>query len=97
MSRGGNVKGARGIGSSWLGTYMSDVYPSDHVIINGHETRPPRYYDNQYELIDPDRLDVIKNLRTEKMRKYRQDNTPERLEQREKVKKAQLSQLKRGL
>ncbi len=97
MSRGGSVKGSCGIGATWLDTYVSDVYPADHVIINGHETRPPRYYDSKFEILDPDAMEEIKQRREKKMERYRQDNTPERLASREQVKLAQLSQLKRGL
>lgn len=36
-----------GIGHGWLAKYKPDVYPSDSVIINGAECRPPRFYDQQ--------------------------------------------------
>ena len=36
-----------GIGSTWLQKYKSDVFPSDEVISNGRQARPPRFYDNQ--------------------------------------------------
>lgn len=38
-----------GIAATWLAKFMSDVYPHDHVIVRGHKTRPPRYYDKQLE------------------------------------------------
>lgn len=34
-----------GIGRLWLDQFMGDVYPSDEVIVNGKQARPPRYYD----------------------------------------------------
>lgn len=36
-----------GIGSGWLAKYKDDTYPSDTVISNGREARPPRFYDQQ--------------------------------------------------
>ncbi len=49
-----------GIGKPWLEKYQTDVYPNDYVIINGLKTRPPKYYDLQYEQINPDEYDFIK-------------------------------------
>lgn len=43
MSRGG--RRARGIGRGWIEQFHGDVYPSDEVIVNGKECKPPRYYD----------------------------------------------------
>lgn len=39
------------IGLSWLARYWRDVYPRDHVTINGTQCKPPRYYDRA--LVDP--------------------------------------------
>lgn len=36
-----------GIGRSWYEAFKSDVYPSDEVIVNGVQCRPPRYYDQR--------------------------------------------------
>ncbi len=50
-----------GIGKDWLKKYISDVYPSDEIITNsGTKLRPPRYYDNQLEKINPKLLKEIK-------------------------------------
>lgn len=85
-----------GIGRDWLDAYSSDVYPADALIINGHETRPPRYYDNIYEVDHPESMDEIKTRRTKKAHELRHNATPDRLAVREKVKKAQISILKRN-
>jgi hypothetical protein len=37
------------IGLNWLKKYWSDVYPRDHVTINGMKLKPPRYYDKAFE------------------------------------------------
>lgn len=62
-----------GIGKSWYEKFSSDVYPSDEVIINGKQTRPPRYYDNLYEKADPVSMGSIKisrELKAEKLEAY---------------------------
>ena len=33
---------SNGIGRGFYHRFTSDIYPRDHVVINGHETRPPR-------------------------------------------------------
>ena len=41
-----------GIGAGWLRRFSSDVFPLDRVIVNGKETRPPRFYDRLLEKAD---------------------------------------------
>lgn len=36
-----------GIGASWIAKFKDDTYPSDTVISNEREARPPRFYDQQ--------------------------------------------------
>lgn len=86
-----------GIGRDWFERYRSDVYPSDNIIVKGYEQRPPRYYDSLFEIIDPESMENIKTAREQNFRKFRADNTPQRLEAREKVKKAQVGLLKREI
>ncbi|WNK13524.1 MAG: replication initiator protein [Microvirus sp.] len=52
-----------GIGRPWLDKFASDVYPSDQVIVRGHPTRPPRYYDQLLEASDPAALAILKAKR----------------------------------
>lgn len=62
MSRGGRTSGgenARGIGYRWYKEFGSDVYPSDEVIVNGHQTRPPRYYD---KLVSEEKPEVFEPI-----------------------------------
>ena len=42
-----------GIGKTWFEKFSSDVYPHDRVVVRGHYTRPPRFYDNILSKIDP--------------------------------------------
>lgn len=34
-----------GLGKKWIEKYKDEVYPSDEIIVNGKQQRPPRYYD----------------------------------------------------
>lgn len=85
------------IGKRWLEKYQDDVYPRDEVIVRGHITRPPRYYDTQYEKSQGTILGRIKGSRKASAAAHADDQTIARLRTREKVKKAQISQLKRTL
>lgn len=89
------VSMSNGIGKDHYLNYTLDMYPRDTVVINGFDRRPPRYYDDLYDQEQPDLMEEIRQKRVERMHTHRKDNTPQRLEQREKVKMAQLNQLKR--
>lgn len=69
-----------GIGVPWLEKYKSDVYPHDEVIVRGHKTRPPRAYDNR---LPEEEVSPIKSARLKRARKHKDNNTPERLRDRE--------------
>lgn len=97
MSRGGNVKGSRGIGSGWFKVYSSDVFPSDEVVIRGKVMKPPRAYDKWLELDNPDQMVIIKSTRKAKALENAADNTAARLKAKEQCKLAQFKLLKRGM
>ena len=78
------------IGKTWLEKFGSEVYPSDEVVVNGKQVKPPRYYDGLLERRDPELYGVLKESRLSAA-KESPDNTPERLRVREKVKEAQLA------
>lgn len=40
------------IGRRWIERYWSDVYPRDYIVVNGKESKPPRYYDKYMDLPD---------------------------------------------
>lgn len=86
-----------GIGSLWIKTYHSDVYPSDEVSINGKHARPPSYYDTQYEIIDPKSLERVKLRRITKAKKHASNNSPARLRVREQCQIKKTERLKRTL
>lgn len=101
MSRGGKRTKdgyqSKGIAEGWYEKYKDDVFPSDDVVINGRQLRPPKYYDRLLELQDPELHFKIKTQRVKRAKENNQDNTTQRLAAREKVKKSQLNQLKRTL
>lgn len=74
-----------GIARDWIEKYKDDVYPHDYVVISGgKQLKPPRYYDKIYDISNPDDMYYIKEDR--KIRaEVSVDNTPERLEVREKI------------
>lgn len=86
-----------GIGQGWFDTFNSDVYPRDYVVVNGVKARPPRYYDNKYEIVDPDRFARLKARRVRNARKHEHNNTPDRLKVREEVQLARIKSLKRSV
>ncbi len=86
-----------GIGSSWFAKYHSDIFPSDQCVINGKVTRPPKYYDSQYEISDPAALGNTKDRRRARARPHRANNTYERLRIRETIQEKRLQQLGRTL
>lgn len=73
-----------GIGKAWYEKYKDEVYDNDSVIVNRHEQRPPKFYDTQFELTNPEEFREVKNRRIKKALKHKEDNTAERLETREK-------------
>jgi len=85
-----------GLASEWYEQFHDDVYPDDFVVLRGNTYRPPKFYDRRFEIADPDQYAALKERRQESMRKHHANNTPERLAVREKVKRAQIAQLKRG-
>lgn len=95
MSRGG-TKG-KGIAHGWFTKYGTDAYPNDFVVMNGHQHKPPRYYDKLYELIDKEGATLMKLEREFTSRSKKADNTPSRLRVREQVAIARLASLKRHL
>lgn len=90
-----------GIGANWLSTFFTDVYPHGRIVATSKttykETRPPRYYDNIYKKLDPSGYLEMKMGRELEAYHHREDNTPERLEAKERVAIARLSQLKRSI
>jgi hypothetical protein len=99
MSRGGRYAkrdNTGGIGHGWYDKYKSDLYPKDFVTHNGCRHKPPRFYDNKLKEEDPDMYDELKAWRA-KNGYESADNSPERLQSREKVAQAKHKPLVRSL
>lgn len=93
-----NMSRMPGIAHDWFEKFKSDVFPCDYVVLSGKKVKikPPRYYDNLYELTNPDDLVSIKELRKSKAKEHSDNNTPDRLKDREECQKARLKTCKRG-
>lgn len=83
------------IGATWLQKYTADVYPEGIVIARGHKSTAPRYYDKKYADAQPLNYEDMKWLRQLEGEKRSDDNTPERLRDKEKVKLAAITTLRR--
>jgi len=86
-----------GIGKPWLDKFHSDVYNGDFVLVNGAKARPPRYYDNAFEILYPDEMELIKQKRVLDFKRRRANNTVDRLRVREAVALAKFYRSHRGL
>lgn len=91
-----------GLAKKWIEKYWPEVYGNrkhlkDYIVINGRKMRPPKYYDNYLETIDPYHLKLIKAKRIKESLKHEADNTPDRLAAKERCALAQFKQLVRGL
>lgn len=88
-----------GIGKDWYEKYKADVFPSDEVPVPGSGLfkKVPRYYEQILASEEPEQHEEIKKLRQAFRRAHGDEYSPERLMDKYKVKKAQVSQLKRGL
>lgn len=79
-----------GIGAGWLEKWWTDVYPSDHVVMDGKPQPPPKYYDLWLEANHPEvykrvRLARIAKRKTHELLPKTDNYTWERTQQRERV------------
>ncbi len=85
-----------GIGTSWYEKFKGDIFPDDHVVLQGRHYKTPRFYDKLYRREAGDEaLANIKDERRALAVVRAADSTPERLGVREKVQEAKLKLLKR--
>lgn len=96
MSRGGRSKDG-GIGKNFIDKWKSEIVKHDTVILNGSETKVPKYYDNQIEKTYPDKLEENKKKRLEKVKDALIENSLARLHVKGIIKKSQIQQLKKEL
>lgn len=86
-----------GIGKKWIEKYAADVYPHGLKVVNGHEIRPPRYYDEHFKKLHPQKYKQLSAKRAEEGLKKFDDNTNTRLNAKEIVTDRKLTLLKRKI
>ncbi len=89
-----------GIGRDFYEKFKSDFYPYDRAILiddrGSRQLKPPRYYDNLYDLENPDEFKKIKDKRIAQAKLHEAEySQPGRLEAMEKFKLSQTKGLKR--
>lgn len=95
-----------GIGAPWLRRFKTDVYNHDHLIIRGgSKVRPPRFFDNHLEKLDPQRYRQIKMAREQHERniqgtaeydRHQSEQTDARRYAKKTVRDAQMQSIKRN-
>jgi len=86
-----------GIGYDFYKKFSSDIYPHDYVVINGRETRPPKFYDKKFADDFPEDFEALQFQRFVDAVDRFDDNTDERLCVKEQVLEAKFSRLKRHI
>lgn len=86
-----------GIGAKWLDKFSSDVYPDGQVVVRGHKSNPPKYYDRRFAKADPLSYEQLQYMRHLEALTRSSDQTPERLAVREQVASARIRALKRTI
>jgi hypothetical protein len=98
MSRGSKKLGTGGIARDWFLKYKDDLV-GDQVVIDGRKMRLPRFYDQQFEVSDPELFQQIKRKRVERLAETKKLSENEfgsrRLRVKETVTEAKLSLGKR--
>lgn len=88
-----------GLGGDWFKQFKSDCYPKDFVTVRGIKMKPPKYFDYLYEKVDETALALVKERRRKHVnnQSFIDDNTPERLAQREYVKYKEYERMVRNI
>jgi len=85
-----------GIGAGWIRKYATDCYPEGTVVVRGHQSKTPKYYDKKYQEMHPLEYEDLLFEREKEGKKNAHDNTPERLATKERVARAKIAFLKRN-
>jgi hypothetical protein len=65
------------LGKRWFEKNYKEIYPNDFVVANKIPQKPPTYYDNLLEKIDPKLYDAVKAKRIKGMRDAQRKNPEE--------------------
>ncbi|AXH76662.1 MAG: replication initiator protein [Microviridae sp.] len=82
-----------GIGASFFDKFVKDMLPCDYVIHDGWKIPVPKYYEKLYKGED---IEDIKYRREVYSRRFKENNTDERLKVREEVAEARVKMLRRS-
>lgn len=86
-----------GLGLEWYNRFTSDLYNHDRCVVRDNLIcRPPRYYDRLYDLQQPETMADLKRQRKHRAQENT-NNTPERLEARERVAQVKQKRLVRNV
>lgn len=97
MSRGGTGDGLGGIGSGHYAKYGDEIYPQDECIVRGNRSKPPRFYDKLLEKESIEVYERVKAARRDFAESNKEEQVLQRRTSREKVTKAKMDLLIRGL
>ncbi len=85
-----------GLGTAWFEKYGDDVYPSDEVIVDGKQLRPPAFYDTLLKRKDERMFRELETKRRNSVREHAEDHTDERLKIREEIAERKLHIREKG-
>jgi len=88
-----------GIGKQWYDKYKHDFYKqkTSAIIIRGHKTKPPRYYDKLHERDFPEHHRAIKKARLLEAALHKENHTTRRLLAEEVITTAKIKSLRQKL
>lgn len=86
-----------GIAQGWYEKYKDDVYPMDKIVISDKiKVRPPRYFDDRYEVGNRRELEKIKGRRRRKAKMQGEEGEWDRMQVKRKLKEYKINKLTRG-
>lgn len=89
---------SQGVAFEWYKKNWKDVYPGDHLIIKRKgkyvRTKPPKYYDKQFEIDNPEEYKKLKRKRRARANNKTQE-TMKRQQKLEEIQKRKIIKLKR--
>lgn len=86
-----------GIGTGFYKKWFRDIFPADMCVIEGVPCKPPTFYIKKLAIDKPDMYTLVSERRAELGVAKKDDNTDDRLAQKEQVLKAAIRSLKRDL
>lgn len=85
------------IGKEWFTRFHGDVFPHDAFVVRDFPSKPPRYFLDLYERMDPVLAQQIRDERAKVAEENWQESEPDRLKVRENVKLSATKPLTRQL